>query len=179
MTNRASEWNAHYMPYYYGKRKTEKYGDVIVTPNEWIRRRIKIGSHSYCPHFVDDEIKFTIQVENIGTPQHGISHYPRIYQRVGDGSYKKRQEINQTKPIPITGKADYTGDTKFFLGPDGLEENGYLIEQQGLVVFSEEIIHRDLATRELFLIVVGILGGGVLGCLGSIIAPLILAHFRK
>jgi len=162
-----------YMPYYYDYKNTEKYGNILITPKEGIRKILKIGEHGYIPYFAEDEIEFTLQIEKIAPPEFRIVHYPRVYQRIGDGRYREGQEIRQTTPVLIKGKADYTGSTKFFFGPGGLKENGILIERQCFVIYSEDIIHRDLITREIFLMLSGASCGGILGCIAGVVAGVI------
>ena len=45
------------------------------------------------------------------------------------------------------------------------------------LVFATGVKHKDLVLWDFFLLLIGMVGGGIFGCLAAVFAPLILAHF--
>jgi len=44
-------------------------------------------------------------------------------------------------------------------------------------MFSTGVKHKDITMWDFFLVLIGIVGGGIFGCIAGIVAPLILSHF--
>ena len=112
---RLLEGITRFMPHYYSHKNTDKFGDVTVIPNEWYRRILfEKGTLSPVIYKVNDLIKFKLCVEKIPYPQSSWDSSPIVYERTGNGSVVNICHIRANE-MPISGKAGYTGDTKFFL----------------------------------------------------------------
>lgn len=103
-----------YMPHYYSYKNNEIFGNITVIPNEWYRRILVFGDYSIFPYKVNDEIKFAVNVDKAksGEPPNQISYY--VWEKMGNGDWERRSQLMENGTL-ISGKAGYTGDTKFFI----------------------------------------------------------------
>ena len=125
------------MPNFYNHSDTKEFGKITVTPRQWYRRLFKIGSYSFWPYVTMGVIEFTVSVEKVPEPIN-TSHVYTIVERVADNTYRNVGIIDKKK-IDIRGRAEYTGDTKFFLGRKDMSiDSG---EQRiGITLFADNIL---------------------------------------
>ena len=82
-------------------------------------------------------------------------------------------KIYYTSPFAITKE----GTIEIYIVNKIFEDSQENILINRIELFSASAIHKDISNHDTFLVMIGILGGGFLGCLASIVAPLILSHF--
>jgi len=102
------------VPHYYSHKNTDNFGNVMVIPKEWYRRILFGGTFSPIVYKVNDVIKFKLYVDKFSVPASTWDSRPIVYERMGDGSIAQVCDIRDNETF-ISGRASYTGDTKFFL----------------------------------------------------------------
>jgi len=126
----------------------------------------KINSNAKPIHLMANLIVYYPQNE-IHDPPYRITPLPKLSNEPSDKPVK--QEYISDSAITKEGTVEiYIADMNFM-------QSGK-IQGRRFELFSTAVIHKDISNHDTFLVVLGILGGGVLGCLGSIVAPLVLAH---
>jgi hypothetical protein len=183
MNNLLERMGIH-MPQYY-QQKTAGYHIGVAPKNKW--RSFLKWLHLEPPYFVGDRISLTFtftkinakakSLDNIATlvsyypqnersdPPYRFTAVPSIGLEPVKMDYKSRAEITKDGTVEI-----YIADKNY------VKRSGNL-QSSPMALFSAGIVHRDFVNRDNFLVLVGMLGGGVLGCIASIISPLILAHY--
>jgi hypothetical protein len=158
------------MPNFYDHPETKEFGKIKITPKPWWRR-FKTGSYSILPYFTMDMIEFIVDVDRIPDPINA-SHIYTIVERVGDNTYRNIGNLNEKK-IVVRGRADYSGDTKFFVGRKDLPIDS--VEQRiGIILFSDHV----LPMNHYVLGCAGWAVASILGCIAAIVAGVVLGFFQ-
>lgn len=124
------------MPHFYNHPSTEEFGKIIVTPKQWWRK-LKVGDYSIFPYVTMGIIEFTVEVEKIPEPINA-SHIYTVVERVADNTYRNVGVLDKKK-IDIKSRAEYTGDTKFFVGRKDMSPDS--VEQRvGITLFSDNVL---------------------------------------
>jgi hypothetical protein len=130
-----------HMPHFYNHRTTKEFGKITVKPRQWYRRLFKIGSYSIWPYVTMGKIELALQVDRL--PQHkGINKHNRnVFIRLGDGSYRTLTTLTE-KITQVTGIAEYTGDTKFFIAPAdySFKSTERFIDKEGILLFDDNVL---------------------------------------
>ena len=125
------------MPHFYSRSNTEQFGKITVTPKQWYRRFFRLGDYSIFPYVTMAEIEFTVQVEKIPEPINTACTYT-VVERVADGTFRNVGTLDR-REVEIKGRAEYTGDTKFFVGRKDMSVNS--VEQRiGITLFSDNVL---------------------------------------
>lgn len=125
------------MPHFYDHSDTKELGKIIVSPKQWYRRFFKIGSYSLWPYVTMEIIEFTVHVEKVPEPIN-TSHVYTVVERVADNTYRNVGVLDKKK-VNIKGRAEYTGDTKFFVGRKDMSPDS--VEQRiGITLFSDDVL---------------------------------------
>lgn len=159
------------MPHFYNHPHTEEFGKIIVTPKQWHRRLFRVGSYSVFPYVTMEEVEFTVRIEKIPEPINS-SHIYTVVERVADNTYRNVGVLNK-KVVSIKGKAEYTGDTKFFIGRKDMSPD-YSERKIDMALFSDNVLSMNHY-------VFGCIGwaiAAILGCIASVISGIALGFFQ-
>ncbi len=116
-------------------------------------------------------IEFTVHVERVPEPIN-TSHIYTVVERVGDNTFRNVGVLDGNK-VDIKGRAEYTGDTKFFVGPKDMSPDS--VEQRiGIILFSDNV----LPTNHYVFGCLGWVIAAMLGCIAAVIAGFVLGFFQ-